>query len=94
MHKKHRILAAAVMLAVSVTLGFSDDGQSAVEIMEHVYEERRRELFIEGHRLNDMLRLGIPFPSGADPFNDRRYGDTTCFPLPDVEKENNENIPS
>ena len=63
------------------------------EIMEQVYEERRRELFLEGHRLNDMLRLGIPFPSGADPFNDRRYGETTCFPLPDIERENNPNIP-
>lgn len=63
------------------------------EIMEQVYEERRRELFLEGHRMNDMLRLNIPFPSGADPFNDRRYGETTCFPLPDIERENNPNIP-
>ena len=67
----------------------SDD---ADEIMDHVYEERRRELFLEGHRMNDMLRLNIPFPSGADRFNDRRYGTTTCFPLPDIERENNENI--
>ena len=66
---------------------------AADEIMDHVYEERRRELFLEGHRMNDMLRLNIPFPSGADPFNDRRYGNTTCFPLPDIERENNENIP-
>jgi hypothetical protein len=43
--------------------------------------------------MNDMLRLNIPFPSGADRFNDRRYGITTCFPLPDIERENNENIP-
>lgn len=68
----------------------SDD---PAEIMAQVHEERRRELFIEGHRMNDMLRLNIPFPSGADPFNDRRYGETTCFPLPDIERENNPNIP-
>jgi hypothetical protein len=65
----------------------------AAEIMAHVHEERRRELFLEGHRLNDMLRLDVPFPSGTDPYNDRRYGETTCFPLPDIEINNNDNIP-
>jgi starch-binding outer membrane protein, SusD/RagB family len=56
-------------------------------------EERRRELFLESHRLNDMLRFNLPFPSGVQQWNRREYGNTTCFPLPDVERNNNPNIP-
>ncbi len=54
-------------------------------------EERRRTLFSEGQRYNDMLRLGIPFPSG---FNQKgqAYGSITCLPLPDVETQNNPNL--
>lgn len=60
-------------------------------IMAQVYEERRRELFLTGHRLNDMLRLGIPFDSGVDA-KGQPFGTTTCLPLPDVETLNNPNF--
>ena len=54
-------------------------------VLEHVYQERDRELFqVGGHRLNDMLRLGVPFPSGVDHVG-QLYGNTTCFPVPIIE---------
>jgi hypothetical protein len=85
---------------------FDPDGTAtADEVLSHVIEERRRELFIEGgHRLNDMLRFrGTPFeipflgepgsihPDGLDQTNSP-YGSTTCYPLPDVERLGNPNI--
>jgi hypothetical protein len=61
------------------------------EIANQVIEERRREFFLEGQRLNDMLRLGLPFDTGLD-FKGRPFGTTTCLPLPDVERIANPNI--
>lgn len=61
-------------------------GPTGNEVLNHVLQERSRELFHEGgHRLNDMLRHGIPFLSGLDPTG-QPYGETTCFPLPTVEQ--------
>jgi hypothetical protein len=60
------------------------------EIAQQVIEERRRELFLEGHRLNDMLRLGLPLDTGPDHLG-RPRGSTTCIPLPRVECDNNPN---
>jgi starch-binding outer membrane protein, SusD/RagB family len=61
------------------------------EIQAQVIEERRRELFLEGHRLNDMIRFGLPFPEGTT-HKDQPYGSVTCVPLPDAERVNNPNI--
>lgn len=60
------------------------------EIAAQVLEERRRELFAEGHRLNDILRHDLPWQEGAT-HKGVPYGSTTCLPLPDVERENNPN---
>lgn len=60
-------------------------------IRGQVYEERRRELFLDGHRLNDMLRLNLPFDTGVT-FKGVPYGNTTCLPLPDVERSSNPNF--
>ena len=56
-----------------------------------VLEERRRQLFSEGHRLGDMLRYGIPFPTGNN-HKGQAYGPITCMPLPDQERLNNPNV--
>ena len=56
-----------------------------------VIQERRRWLFSEGQRYGDMLRLGIPFPTGVNHKN-QTYGNVTCIPLPDVETINNPNF--
>ncbi len=59
--------------------------------LEDVIEERRRQFFLEGHRLNDMLRHNIPFPTGVTNRGDP-YGPVTCIPLPEQERLNNPNI--
>lgn len=61
------------------------------EIAQQVLEERRRELYLESHRLADHLRLGLPFDTGLN-HKGVPYGDTTCLPLPDAEILNNPNI--
>jgi hypothetical protein len=61
------------------------------EIRAQVIEERRRELWMQGTRLGDMLRLNLPFVTGEDPRGES-YGPYTCMPLPDVERINNPNL--
>lgn len=69
-------------------------GGSAAEVQAQVLEERRRELFLEGQRLGDIIRndvqltpaAGTPYPKGG------LYGDQLCMPLPDIERNNNPNI--
>lgn len=63
----------------------------ADEIGEQIREERRRELFLESHRLNDMIRWGLAFPTGLT-HKGQPYEDATCVPLPDAERDNNPNI--
>jgi hypothetical protein len=60
-------------------------------MMPVILEERRRQLFSEGHRLNDMLRHDIAFPSGTN-HKGQTYGPTTCLWLPDQERTNNPNL--
>jgi hypothetical protein len=70
-------------------------GLTAAQVQAQLVEERRRELFLEGHRLGDMRRLGIAFTPAAGtayPGGGGAYGNLTCFPLPDVERVNNPNI--
>jgi hypothetical protein len=65
-------------------------------IRAQVVEERRRELFLESHRLFDTIRFGIPLnpPPGAPfPVGGGTYGNNKCLPLPDVERLNNPSIP-
>ncbi len=63
----------------------------AADVRALVIEERRRQLFSEGHRLGDMLRYKIPFPTGNN-HKGQAYGPITCMPLPDQERLNNPNI--
>jgi hypothetical protein len=65
--------------------------EESADPMALVIEERRRQLFSEGHRLNDMLRHHIPFPTGVN-HKGQPWGTMTCMPLPDQEKLNNPNI--
>ena len=73
-------------------------GGTAAEVRAQLIEERRREFFLEGQRFSDIIRYnlsvvpaqGTAFKSGGS------YGPGTgmqvCFPLPDVERNNNPNI--
>lgn len=69
-------------------------GATATDVRTQIIEERRRELFMEGHRLGDMRRYGIAFTpaAGAAYQFGGVYGTQTCFPLPDVERINNPTI--
>ncbi|MFL5496149.1 MAG: RagB/SusD family nutrient uptake outer membrane protein [Gemmatimonadales bacterium] len=74
-------------------------GGTPEEVMTQIIDERRRELFLEGQRLGDIIRYGLPlFPAPGSPFpvggtDTGVYGTQVCFPLPSVERNNNPNIP-
>jgi hypothetical protein len=75
---------------------YSEANQTAAQVQSQIVEERRRELFLEGHRLGDIRRLNLtmlPAAGDAFPGGGGFYGTQTCFPLPDVERINNPNIP-
>jgi hypothetical protein len=66
-------------------------------IAAEVWEERRRELFLHGSKLGDLLRIDIPtvvtddFETGVNQRGDP-YGPHTCYPLPDQERLGNPNL--
>ena len=67
----------------------------ATSIKNLVISERQRVLFLEGQRNYDIERFSIPFnpPVGTDfPTGGGTYGNTTCLPLPDIEKNNNPSL--
>jgi hypothetical protein len=70
---------------------FSSTDPAVIEATLH--EERRRELWLHGTRLGDMLRWGEPFQQGND-HRGRAFFDNTCMPLPDLERFGNPNIPN
>jgi len=85
---------------------YDGNGKTAAQVRDQVIEERRRELFLEGQRLGDMNRYQLPrLPADGTPFpNGGTYGSQACpeanaqgypfgFPLPDIERNNNPNIP-
>jgi hypothetical protein len=85
---------------------YDGTGQTAAQVLAQVIEERRRELFMEGQRLGDMNRYKLPrLPADGAAFpNGGTYVSAACpgadaqgypfgFPLPDVERNNNPNIP-
>ncbi|MEW5929722.1 MAG: RagB/SusD family nutrient uptake outer membrane protein [Gemmatimonadota bacterium] len=71
---------------------FSSTDPAAIQ--RQVIEERRRELFLEGHHLGDVIRYDLALtPATGTPFaKGGTYGSTTCLPLPNIEKLNNPNI--
>jgi hypothetical protein len=63
-----------------------------VAIANQVRQERSRELFLDGHRLYDMIRWNLPFATGQSPYDGVTYGTTTCMPLPESEINGNPNL--
>jgi hypothetical protein len=75
---------------------YSATGQTAAQVREQIIEERRRELFLEGHRLGDIRYFNLPLsPAPGAPYvqGGGTYGTERCFSLPAVERANNPNIP-
>jgi starch-binding outer membrane protein, SusD/RagB family len=69
-------------------------GTTAAEIQALIIQERARELYLEGHHLNDLRRFDIPnTPAAGEAYRQGgSYGSVRCFPLPAVEKTNNPNF--
>jgi hypothetical protein len=90
--------ASAINAARNTRAGMAQydaTGLTAAQVRAQIIEERRREFFLEGHRLGDIRRYQLPLnpPVGA-PYvpGGGTYGDQRCFPLPNVERINNPNI--
>lgn len=54
-------------------------------------QERRREFFLEGQHLGDLIRYNLPLdpPAGAPFQGGGVFGSQRCMPLPDAERLNN-----
>jgi len=65
-----------------------------VAIRDQVIEERRRQFFLDGHRAYDRIRFNLPLdPAAGSPYRwGGLHGDAKCLPLPDVERNNNDNF--
>jgi hypothetical protein len=66
-------------------------------ILQQIIYERRAEFFLESQHLGDLIRYAVPLsPAAGTPYQKQKggtYGNQLCFPLPDVERFNNPNIP-
>ena len=75
---------------------YSAAGETTQQIIAQIVEERRRELFLEGHRLGDFRHAAFGLtiqPAANTPYPASGvYGAQACFPLPDVERINNPTI--
>jgi hypothetical protein len=58
-----------------------------------LFDERRRELWLQGNRWFDVRRANLPLdPAVGTPYvKGGSYGDQRCWPLPDVERQANPN---
>ena len=65
-----------------------------IVIKNQVMSERSRVLYLQGNRLYDIRRQGIPLnpAAGAAYLHGGTYGTELCLPLPDVERNSNPNI--
>ena len=71
---------------------YVDPGTAALRTAD-LREERRRELFLQGTRMGDMLRWGTPFPTGTTPAGQPIVETTPwCFPTQEEEILGNPNI--
>jgi hypothetical protein len=69
-------------------------GSTAQQIRDALIDQRRRELFLEGHHLGDIIRYDLTLspPAGTAYHGSGQYGNQKCLPLPDVERQNNPNL--
>ncbi len=66
-----------------------------VVLKDALIDQRRRELFLEGQHLGDLIRYSItPMPPAGTPYHGSgTYGNQLCMPLPAAERLNNPAIP-
>ncbi|MEO5904588.1 MAG: RagB/SusD family nutrient uptake outer membrane protein, partial [Gemmatimonadaceae bacterium] len=66
-------------------------GVTSADYLAELIDQRRRELFLEGQELEDIIRFGLniaPTTGSAYHFGGT-YGNQICFPLPSAERLNN-----
>lgn len=81
-------------MRATVSLKLYAGATDAPSIKNLIADERRRVLFLEGLRNYDVQRLSLPLNPAVGAVYPRvggTYGNTTCLPLPDVERFNNPN---
>ncbi len=66
-------------------------GGGEAEIMEQVYEERQRELFLQGTHMGDKLRFDRDWESGSNQKGEP-FGSDECLRIPEAERLNNPNL--
>lgn len=80
-----------------ISTEWTPETSSPDEVRDKLIDERRRTLFLDGVRMGDLRRYidkyGLDFFSTSIP-QGHPMGDQTCFPLPDVERENNPGLSS
>ena len=66
----------------------------AADFRATLFEERRRELFLQGNRWFDLRRGNLPLaPAAGTPYaKGGSYGTQRCWPLPDVERAGNPSL--
>ena len=66
-------------------------GTTQAQYLAELIDQRRRELFLEGQHLEDIIRFGIAVqPAAGTPYHfGGTYGNQICFPLPAAERLNN-----
>lgn len=71
-------------------------GTTQAQFLAELIDQRRRELFLEGQHLGDVIRLQIPLaPATGTAYHfGGTYGNQLCFPLPAAERLNNPKIGS
>jgi hypothetical protein len=103
-----RYIVAEAQGPTAATLTFVNErravgGQDPVTLsgdalMAELRDQRRRDLYLTGHRLGDLRRYirnnqGNFFPTGQWAFGGaRQYGAGTCFPIPNSELTSNPNL--
>jgi len=78
--------AAAAIVAIdavraSYVLPLYSGAATVPAVTTQLIEERRRQLFVQGHWLGDMVRFGIPFEEGVDPKGQPFVPGVTCIPI-------------
>ena len=87
--------AVTIMNALRTRAGLPAlSAAETTNLTQTLIEERRKELWMEGHRMYDIIRFNIPqLPAANTPFvRGGFYGNIKCLPLPDIERFNNPNI--
>ena len=66
-------------------------GTTQAQYLAELLDQRRRELFLEGQQLGDMIRFATPLtPAPGTSYHfGGSYGSQVCFPLPSAERLNN-----